>query len=141
MAIDTYSLTYSDIRIPGQDMTRLPATSDNSLSQHDLTEAIEDVASEVFAILTRAGMQKSDLEEEGEQLAERMIKAYATKEGMRILGHSGETYDDAVQNYRDARDLLIDYLDALAGSAALTLTNVDHEDDFTFVQDRDKGEF
>lgn len=127
-----------DIRIPGVDTTRLPATSDGDLSEADLEGAIDDAEVDVWAEVKRRGLDVSDLTSEGERAADRVVKTYAALRAQERLGHSGDVLDDAKEAYDRAWQAFRIYLHELSGATSGKIWDDtdDDPDDLAIGKDR-----
>lgn len=144
MAVDTYGLVWSDIKIPGLTTSQLPASSDSSIDQDDLTRWIEVGASRVRRILQGSDIDDSDLSDGAQAQVEQAIRAYTRWQALDTLGHQGQVRDNARREWFDLlEEMEGEANDVLEGQRGSLKSNVDtdEDDEFTFVQDREMNQF
>ena len=122
MASYVYGLVAADIKVPGHDLSQIGVASE-SLDQGDLTQAIEDAAGLINALLDRSGITPgTSLDDDTHAACVAAIKAYAQAEALKILGDTGERYEAAWSQWQmhysnfaaHPENLGSDYVDGLS---------------------------
>ena len=124
MAIYVWGLVNTDIDVPGHDTSTITSSTE-PLTTTNLTQAIEDGASQINTLLDRSGITPqtvaAGMDEDTHGLCVVAVKAYAQAEALKIIGDTGPRYEAAFSQFQGIYSIISsrpqnlgdEYVDAL----------------------------
>lgn len=127
MAIYDFNVTAAAVKekVPLDTRSIPSASTPDTLDDTDITDWIDEGASELSGALRKAGVTGSDLDDEAESQIQRAVTHYAVAEVLSSLGHTGQSYEAARDKYRAALDRYTDSPSTLDRESGGVRSNVD----------------
>jgi len=137
MAVYDFNVTVAEVKEKTPlDMRQVPASSTaDRLDETDITDWIEEGASEFSGLLQKASIATSDLGDDAEKQIQKGIVHYAVAEILSSTGHTGDAYERARDKYQDARDRYTDSPQLLDHQQSRVTSNVETDPTHTEKSD------